>query len=75
LSLPLILAVTVPKLRLWTQALPEIPSRILLWTRAAAPDLFANLLEKEKTDLERNVKTFRGAIRKRSKLKTAIENG
>jgi hypothetical protein len=47
----------------------------LLWTRAAAPDLFANLLEKEKTDLERNVKTFRGAIRKRSKLKTAIENG
>ena len=75
MSLPLIRAVTVPRLRLWTQALPEIPSRILLWTRAAAPNLFANLLEKEKTDLERNVKTFRRSIRKRSKLKTAIENG
>jgi len=47
----------------------------LLWTRAAAPNLFANLLEEEKTDLERDVKTFRGVIRKRSKLKTAIENG
>jgi hypothetical protein len=75
LSLPLIRAVTIPMLHLWTQALPEIPSRILLWTRVAAPNLSANLLEKEKTDLERNVKTFRGAIRKRFKLKTAIENG
>ena len=59
MSLPLIRAVTVPKLPLWTQALPEIPSRILLWTRAAAPNLFANLLEKEKTDLERNVNVQR----------------
>ena len=75
LSLSLIRVVTVPRLRLWTQALPEIPSRILIWIRAVAPNLFHNPLEKESTDLKCNVRTFRGAIRKRCKLKTAIENG
>jgi len=40
LSLPLIRAAAVPRLRLWTQVLPEIPSRILIWSRVTAPNLF-----------------------------------
>ena len=73
LSLSLIRAVTVPRLRLWAQALPEIPSRILILIRVVILNPFHNLLKQESADLKRNARIFKGPIQNAASSKQTLK--